>query len=87
MKTIDLGYCCADCFDALNYNLRELPEEKREAVLKAGAALSNMADREHVQSLHSGDSIGFSAVSCDGCGNMLAGERWTLAGLHDERSR
>ncbi len=85
MRTVKLGECCADCFDAINFSLSEIPPERHAAVKAAGDKISAKADLEGVASLHTGEREAFSHARCDGCGSTLAGSRWPLDGLTDRK--
>lgn len=83
MKVIDLGTCCIDCFNAVNFNAAKLDVESIDGAMRAGKALSVMADMEGVRSLHTGDPKGFSNAPCPTCGSTLAGERYEIFALAD----
>lgn len=84
MKTVNLGYCCQSCFDALHFNAVNLTPERMEAAAIAAKELNERARKEGVQSLHTGDSLGFRQGMCLGCYSELAGERFELFGLREE---
>jgi hypothetical protein len=85
MRTVDLGTCCTDCFNAINFDAAKLGVESIEGAMRAGKKLSRMADLEQVQSLHTGDAVGFSSCSCLCCDNELAGERYEIYGLQNRK--
>lgn len=85
MKVINLGTCCRDCFNAIHFSPTNLEADEMMRAAEAGKALSLLADREDVKSLHTGDNVGFSHDRCLACGNTLAGDRYEIYGLQDRK--
>jgi hypothetical protein len=85
MKPIELGGCCPACFDAINFNTREMQAHQIAPARAAAVNLSTMAEREGAYSLHTEGEQYYSKESCVGCGNTLSGPRWKLVGLVEKR--
>lgn len=85
MRKLDMGNCCSYCFYALNYELKQMPYYDQQRAKNAGGRLSQLAEREQVTSLHTGNFLGFSQCTCEGCRSPETGDRWQLLGLQEER--
>lgn len=84
VKSVELGTCCVDCYDAINFSPVDLAIERAKAAREAGAKLSALADKENVSRLFTGNEMGFRWSHCAGCGSPLGGERFALYG-HEQR--
>lgn len=73
MKSIDIGPCCTDCFDAINGMEGAKPEVYH--------AIAQVKLANDLHSVHTGDHLGFSWHVCNVCKSILGGERFECFGL------
>lgn len=77
MQVVELGNCCADCFDAI-----EGADSPPPPVIFHDVA--QVVTANALTSIHTGEEQGFSWTPCAVCKSVKGGERWRAFGLAPE---